>query len=115
MANLNGHGGSRPGAGRPPKALRYAAEIADAESKIIAALPDVIDGLIAAAKAGDAAAGRYLLDRVWGRVQTARAPWSEDQALDYTETDFADAAEDRERQREGDRNLSRLIGELTGG
>jgi hypothetical protein len=42
----NAHGGAREGAGRKPKALQYADEIATAEAQILAALPDVIAGLI---------------------------------------------------------------------
>lgn len=75
---LERRGGARENAGRKPKALRYAAELADAEGKIVAALPDVIDGLIRAANGGDVAAARYLLDRVWGRVPEAAAPVAED-------------------------------------
>lgn len=83
LAARRGHGGARDGAGRKPKALRYkalryAAELAQAEEKIIAALPDVIDGLIRAAKCGDVAASRYLLDRVFGRVNLQAAPPADD-------------------------------------
>lgn len=98
-AELNGHGGAREGAGRKPKALRYADELAQAENKIIAALPDVIDGLIAAAKAGDVAASRYLLDRVFGRVKEQAATLSEDMSLPYSEADAERDAEKQERER----------------
>lgn len=81
------HGGAREGAGRKPKALRYAAELADAESRIIAAMPDVIDGLINAAKGGDVAASRYLLDRVFGRVKEQAAPVADDTRVPYSEAD----------------------------
>ncbi len=83
------HGGVRAGAGRKPKALRYAAELASAEEKIIAALPGVIDGLIKAAQAGDTAAARYLLDRVFGRVKEQEAPPAEDTKLPLEEEDLA--------------------------
>ena len=96
---LNGHGGTREGAGRKPKALRYANELAEAENKIIAALPDVIDGLIAAAKAGDVAASRYLLDRVFGRVKEQSAPPADDQSLPYSEEDAAAQEKSRELER----------------
>ncbi len=101
-AELNektGHGGARDGAGRKPKALRYANELAEAENKIIAALPDVIDGLIAAAKAGDVAASRYLLDRVFGRVKEQSAPPADDQSLPYSEEDAAAQEKSRELER----------------
>ncbi len=86
-------GGARLGAGRKPKAIRYAAQLSEAEGKIIAALPDVIDGLIEAAKGGDVAAARYLLDRVWGRVPEAGAPVAEDvgEPLDEGEWEKRDA------------------------
>lgn len=90
-AELNGqtgHGGARDGAGRKPKALRYANELAEAENKIIAALPDVIDGLISAAKAGDVAASRYLLDRVFGRVKEQGAPPADDVTIPYSDADL---------------------------
>ncbi len=87
-SELNGHGGARDGAGRKPKALRYACELAEAENKIVAALPDVIDGLIAAAKAGDVAASRYLLDRVFGRVKEQSAPPADDTAIPYSAADL---------------------------
>jgi hypothetical protein len=83
----NGHGGAREGAGRHPKALRYASELATAEGKIIAALPDVIDGLIEAARGGDTSAAKYLLDRVFGKVQVQAVPPAQDTGLPYTEAD----------------------------
>lgn len=91
-AELNGHGGKREGAGRKPKSLRYADELAQAENKIIAALPDVIDGLIVAAKAGDVAASRYLLDRVFGRVKEQSAAPADDMSFPYSDADV-EAAE----------------------
>ncbi len=45
-SSSNGHGGSRPGAGRKPKALRYSDTAALVEEKIAAALPDITDALI---------------------------------------------------------------------
>ena len=85
--NRKHHGGIRAGAGRKPKALRYANELAEAENKIIAALPDVIDGLIRSAKSGDVAAARYLLDRVFGRVKEQGAPVADDTSVPYSEAD----------------------------
>ena len=82
------HGGAREGAGRKPKALRYADELATAEGKIVDALPDVIEGLIRAAKGGDVAAARYLMDRVWGRVAPAAAPVAEDHKMPPDEESF---------------------------
>ncbi len=91
-AELNGHGGARDGAGRKPKALYYARELADAEGKIIAALPDLIEQLITNARHGDTAAAKYLLDRVFGRVKEQAAPPADDTSLPYSEAD-AEVAE----------------------
>lgn len=84
----NGHGGARAGAGRKPKALKYASELAVAENKIISALPDVIDSLIDAARAGDVSAAKYLLDRSFGRVKEQRAPIADDNELPFSEADY---------------------------
>jgi hypothetical protein len=84
----NKHGGARPGAGRKPKALRYASELAVAEEKIMSALPAAIDSLIASANCGDVSAAKYLLDRAFGRVQEQSAPVAEDTAIPYDESDL---------------------------
>ena len=56
----NGHGGKRAGAGRKPKALKYASELAASEDKLMSALPEVIDALIyAATKHFDVSAAKY--------------------------------------------------------
>lgn len=81
------HGGARPGAGRKPKALRYASELAAAEQKIMSALPAAIDSLIDSAACGDVAAAKYLLDRAFGRVQVQAAPVAEDTAIPYSDAD----------------------------
>jgi hypothetical protein len=83
-----GHGGARPGAGRKPKALRYASELAAAEEKIMSALPAAIDSLIASANCGDVAAAKYLLDRAFGRIKEQTLPPSEDTTLPYDESDL---------------------------
>lgn len=82
---MNRHGGARPGAGRPPKALLYADTAALVEQRIADALPDITDALIAAAKAGDLGAARYLCDRILGRVASIEAPPADDRRLPYTE------------------------------
>jgi hypothetical protein len=104
MSNTNGkHGGARDNAGRKPKALKYAVEVAAAEAKIVAALPDVIDGLISAAKAGDAAAARYLMDRVLGRVKEQAAPPAEDFSIPETEEETDERAKAEASARAFDR------------
>ncbi|MCX6358404.1 MAG: hypothetical protein NT029_01240 [Armatimonadetes bacterium] len=68
IKTLSRHGGARPGAGRPPKSMRFADVRALVDERIAAALPDITDTLIAAAKAGDLGAARYLHDRILGRT-----------------------------------------------
>jgi hypothetical protein len=87
-----GHGGAREGAGRKPKALLYADEIATAEAQILAALPDVLSGLIERAKGGDTAAAKYLIDRVFGRIAEQNAAIANDTSIPFSEAD-AEAAE----------------------
>lgn len=87
-------GGVREGAGRKPKALRYAADVAKAEEKILLAMPEIIDSLIACAKAGDSAAGRYLMDRIFGRVkESTSTPPAENIDIPYNEDDHQRAIE----------------------
>lgn len=73
LKTLCRHGGARPGAGRPPKALRYADVRALVDERIAAALPDITETLIEAAKGGDIAAARYLTDRILGRTALMEA------------------------------------------
>jgi hypothetical protein len=92
----NNHGGARPGAGRKPKALRYASELAQAEEKIMSALPAAIESLVDSARLGDVAAAKYLLDRAFGRVQVQSAPVAEDTAIPFDESDFERAEKHKE-------------------
>lgn len=48
----NGHGGARPGAGRPPKAETYESEIGAANKKIADHLPMLVDNLLKLAAGG---------------------------------------------------------------
>ena len=96
-------GGARPGAGRPPKALRYADTARLVEEKIVAALPDLTDTLIEAAKKGDFGAARYLIDRILGRVATVEVAPVEDRRFPPMKIDF-------ERDAELQTCLSRLAG-----
>jgi hypothetical protein len=82
---MAGHGGRRPGAGRKPRAERFAAKIASAEKKIADRLPEVIDSLFELAegvtvqetdqngrervytRAPDFRAASYLVDRILGK------------------------------------------------
>ncbi len=104
-----GHGGSRNGAGRKPKALAFADTAALVEQKIADALPDITDTLIAAAKNGDLGAARYLCDRILGRVAAIEAAPAEDKRLPWTEEDADLAA----AQQQNGRDLDRMIAGLT--
>lgn len=70
-----------------PKALRYGEALASAEARIVAALPDILDGLIARAKAGNATAV-YLCDRVMGRAAGAKSAPADDREPPYDEEAF---------------------------
>lgn len=83
----NKHGGTRPGAGRKPKALYYADTAALIEERIATALPDITDALIESAKKEDIGAARYPCDRILGRASSLTAPPAEDRRLAYTEED----------------------------
>jgi hypothetical protein len=98
----NGHGGARDGAGRRPKALRYASELTAAEGKLMSALPSAVAALVSAAESGDVSAAKYLLDRAFGRVTAQSVPVAENVEPPICEAD----AEAEEKRRE----LSRLIG-----
>jgi len=84
----NRHGGARAGAGRKPKALKYAPIAEQVEQTIVDAIPDIITKLIAMAKAGDVAAARYAVDRILGRVAVLDAAPIQDTSLPYNENDF---------------------------
>ena len=96
------HGGYREGAGRKPKALRYADTAALVEEKIAAALPEITDALIAQAKAGDLGAARYLCDRLLGRVATVETPPVLDTAPPPEEADW----EQEQRKRAFERQVA---------
>ena len=108
LSNSNGRGGAREGAGRKPKALAYADTAALVEEKIAAALPDITDALIEAAKKGDFGAARYLCDRILGRVATIEASPAEDKRMPFTEEDADLAAATQHR----DRRLGRMLADL---
>ncbi|HWE36847.1 MAG TPA: hypothetical protein VG406_09805 [Isosphaeraceae bacterium] len=80
-----------------PKTLRYAEALATAEGRIVKALPEIVDALIARAKDGDTKAAVYLLDRILGRAAGAKAAPADDRAIPYTPEAFALDAGDLER------------------
>src|SRR3954470_4175778 len=88
-----------------PKTLQYADALAAVEQRIVDALPDVIDGLIAKAREGDTKAAVYLCDRILGRVAGAAIPPASDKTPPFTEEAF-------EREEEERREREALIGGL---
>ena len=89
-----------------PKTLLYGDDLAAVERRIAAALPDIVDGLIAKAKEGDIKAAVYLVDRIAGRVAGAALPPAEDRRPPYTEEEFLSDEEDR---LENDAFVGRLL------
>ncbi|MGA2701727.1 MAG: hypothetical protein ABSH35_11610 [Isosphaeraceae bacterium] len=63
-----------------PKTLRYREALDAAEQRIVDALPEIIDGLIARAKEGDGKAAVYLCDRILGPFKSAPASQATDRA-----------------------------------
>src|SRR5438309_336271 len=84
-----------------PKTLLYGEALADAERRIVEALPDVIEGLITRAREGDTRAAVYLCDRVLGRVAGSKVAPADDRRAPFTAEDF----DLEQRERESDRWL----------
>jgi len=93
-----------------PRSLRYRQALDEAEARIVAALPEIIDGLVRRAKEGDAKASFYLLDRILGRAAGAKAAPVDDRQAPYTEADW----EGDEAQRESSRDLLRMFRPTSG-
>jgi hypothetical protein len=89
-----------------PKALLYRDALADAERRIVEALPSIVDAIIAQATAGDLKAAVYLCDRIMGRTATLALPPAADQRQPFTEADFELEQEEREERL----RLRRLFG-----
>lgn len=88
-----------------PKALRYASALAAVERQIVDALPEIMGGLIARTKEGDAKAAVYLIDRVLGKTVGAKSAPADDRHPPYTEEDYkTDRAE-----HESDRDMRRML------
>ena len=88
MRMANGHGGYREGAGRKPKALKYEPQMSAIEERIVRMLPRVVDKMIEMALDGDLRAGRYLVDRIMGRVPILDAPPAMDRSMPYSEREY---------------------------
>src|SRR4051794_9608003 len=88
-----------------PKTLLYAEALAAVERRIVDALPDIVDGLIARAREGDTKAAVYLSDRILGRVAGSALPPADDRREPYTE----DAFRLDQQGREEDDAMRRLL------
>ena len=84
-----------------PKTLRYREALDAAEQRIVDALPEIIDRLIARAKEGHAKAAVYLCDRILGKTAGTKTAPVNDREAPYAEEDF----EEDEREREDNREL----------
>jgi hypothetical protein len=71
-----------------PKMLLYADALTAIERRIVEALPEIIDGLIARAREGDTRAAAYLCDRILGRVAGSEVAPANDCRAPYTEDAF---------------------------
>jgi hypothetical protein len=88
-----------------PKTLRYRAALEAVERRIVDALPEIIDRLIARAKEGDTKVAVYLCDRIMGRSAGLALPPAEDKRSPFTEEDFQLEHADQEESR----RIRRLI------
>jgi hypothetical protein len=71
-----------------PKTLCYRDALDALEARIVEALPDILDTLIARAKEGDTRAATYLTDRILGRSAALAVPPVADARFPYTDDDF---------------------------
>jgi hypothetical protein len=71
-----------------PKTLLYRDALAAVENQIVAALPKIVEGLIAQAKRGDTKAAVYLCDRILGRAAGLKTAPADDRRAPYSEDEF---------------------------
>jgi hypothetical protein len=82
-----------------PKTLRYREALDAAEQRIVEALPEIIEKLIARAREGDLRASTYLLDRILGKAAEAKTAPADDRQAPYTVADFEEDEQEREETR----------------
>jgi hypothetical protein len=90
-----------------PKTLLYRDALVAVEQRIVEALPEVVDGLIARAREGDTKAAVYLCDRILGRVAGSAVPPADDRRTPYTEDAFL---LDQQEQEKNNASRRLLIG-----
>ena len=88
-----------------PRTLKYAETLQAVEQRVVEALPEIIDALIARAKAGDLKAAVYLADRILGRSAGAKIAPADDRERPYDEAAF----ELDEQEREEDDDIRRIL------
>jgi hypothetical protein len=79
-----------------PRILKYADALQAVEQRVVDALPEIIDGLIGRAKAGDTKAAVYLCDRIFGRTAGAKVVPAEDRQPPYDDDAFELDQQERE-------------------
>jgi hypothetical protein len=82
-----------------PRTLKYAEALQAVEQRIVDALSEIIDGLIARAKEGDVKAALYLCDRILGQTAGAKVAPTDDR-----EAPYADAAFELDQQEQEEDN-----------
>jgi hypothetical protein len=88
-----------------PKTLLYHDVLAAVEQRIVDALPEIVDGLIARAKEGDVKAAVYLADRILGRVAGSAVPPADDRRAPFTDDDFLL----KQKEQEENKSLRRML------
>jgi hypothetical protein len=88
-----------------PKTLLYRDALAVVEQRIVDALPEIVDGLIARAKEGDVKVAVYLADRILGRVAGSAVPPADDRRAPFTDDDFLL----EQKEQEKDKSLRRVL------
>jgi hypothetical protein len=84
-----------------PRTLRYRQAVDAAEQRIVNALPEIVEGLIARAREGDLRASINLLDRILGKASDSSIAPADDRQAPYTDAEF----EEDEQEREDNRRL----------
>ena len=79
-----------------PRTLKYADALEAVEQRVVNALPEIIDGLIARATDGDTKAAAYLCDRILGRAAGAKVAPADDRDPPYSEDAYLLDVEERE-------------------
>ncbi len=88
-----------------PRTLKYGESLQAVEQRIVDAMPEIVDALIARAKEGDLKAAVYLCDRILGRTPGAKVAPADDKEPPYTEAAF----ELDQAEREDDNEMKRFI------